>query len=103
MLGGSSEHFWGKPNKAERTKLPENKNARLRLKRSLAEVLMWCCYFGRFVFDAFEVAIATSDDFSFVFFENSARTVLAICAESILYRIAVRARFESFASGCLGL
>jgi len=35
--------------------------------------------------------------------DNSARTAVAIFAESILYRAAVRARSESFASDCLGL
>jgi len=35
--------------------------------------------------------------------DNSARTAVAIFAESILYRAAVRARSESFASDCFGL
>src|SRR5712672_2740777 len=35
--------------------------------------------------------------------DKSTRTAVAIFAESTLYRAAVRARFESFSSGCLGL
>ncbi len=36
-------------------------------------------------------------------FDNSALTPVAIFAESTFYRADVRARFESFSSGCLGL
>ncbi len=39
----------------------------------------------------------------FGFLDNSARTAEAIFAVSILYRAAAHARFESFASDCLGL
>jgi len=35
--------------------------------------------------------------------DNSARTAVAILAESTLYRAAVCARFEFFSSSCLGL
>ena len=35
--------------------------------------------------------------------DSSARTVVAIFAESSLYRAAVRARFEFFSSDCFGL
>ena len=74
-----------------------------RVKRTIALDLMWCYSFRRFVFSAFEVALATFADLSSVLFDNSARRALAIFAESILYRAAKRARFESFASDCLGL